>query len=270
MPLKDKEERVLLFTSTEHATTRQADGSQWTVNIGNTTYAEKVDAIAPLEVNLANLFNNVTQYNNTFNVTNLDGLVVVVIPVGYYTASSFAAAASAQLVGIDVVMAVSAGGYFRFSSISGTHGLTVVTSLSVGWWELIGGFVDPQVDLSLSILTILQGTSFTMNHPPNMAGEKLVHIACDKIAHGNLVHGADGKLHDILVTVPLHNTAYGNNTTFVPQEEDHYLIDYRYTNSLSSTLDFQLLDSKMRPLSYPANHHIMILFKLHHHENHAT
>lgn len=269
MITKRKRESALLFTSTEHASFRDDEG-HWTVNIGNTTYAEKVDAAAPIKVTLANLFPNVTQYNNTFNVTNVDGSVVVTVPVGQYTATEYAANVTAQLTGINVTLTLGADNKFVWTSTSVTHGLTTITSSLDEWWEFVGVPIKPQNAHLVSFWTVPQNGSNSFNFLPNMSGEKLVHISCDKVAHGNLVHGKDGKLHDILITVPLTDVAYGFNTVFVPQEDDTYAVDYRYTNSLSSTLDFQLLDSRMRALPYPVNQHITVLLKMYHNENHAV
>ena len=265
---KDKPHRALLYASTEHATTRSFDGSNWTVNVGNTIYAEKVDAISPLKVTLANLFPNVTQYNNTFNVSNTDAVVVVVVPVGQYTAAEFAAEVTTQIAATNVTLTISTAGvlanHFEFTSTSGTHGTTTISSTLNGWWNLIGYAAILQ---GIGFVSFAQSTSILPPNLPNLSGEKIVHIACDKIAHGNLVHAQDGKIHDVIMSVPLTDTAYGFNTTFLPQEDDTYMIDYRYTCSLSSTLDFQLLDSKMRSLPYPPNQHIQMMFKLYHNEN---
>jgi hypothetical protein len=255
---KTKEHKKLLYVSTEHATSRTADGSTWVVNIGNTLYADKVDAISPLKVTMANLFPNVTQYNNTFTVSNTDMTIVVTIPVGLYTAAEFATTVSGWLSDANIDLTVVADLFVWVSD--NTHGDTTISSSLLDFWHLVGyGSTDD--------LVFAQNTSSTAPHPPNMAGEKIVHIACDKISHGNLVHGEDGKLHDILLSVPLTDTAYGFNTSFVPQADDTYIVDYRYTCSLASSLEFQLLDSRMRSLGYPINPHIQMIFRLYHHEN---
>lgn len=254
-----KTNNALLYTSTEHATTRSADGHQWTVNIGNTIYAEKVDSIAPLQVTLANIFPNVTQYNNAFTVSNGDGAVNVVVPVGQYTATVFASTVTTQLAGVNVTLTLNADDKFVFTSTN-AHGNTTVTSTLIDAWHLLGY-------ANADGVTFAQTTATTAPYVPNMSGEKIVHIACDKLAHGNLVYGDDGSLHDIFVTIHLTDTTYGFNATFLPQQDETYHVDYKYANSVTSTLDFQLLDSKLRPLPYPLNHHVQIVFRLHHHEN---
>jgi hypothetical protein len=257
---KTKEHKKLLYVSTEHATTRSTDGSTWVVNIGNTLYADKVDAISPLKVTIANLFPNVTLHNNLFSVSNTDGTVNVTVPVGNYTAAEYATAVTALLTAVNVTLEIGAGNpYFVWTS-NNVHGDTTIFSTSIDWWNLVGyGSTDAVV--------FAQTTAVPAPHLPNMGGEKIVHISCDKISHGNLVHAQDGKLHDIVLSVPLSDTAYGFNTSFVPQADDTYIVDYRYTCSLASSLEFQLLDSKMRPLPYPLSHHIQMIFRLYHHEN---
>ena len=45
------------------------------------------------------------------------------------------------------------------------------------------GGVDP------TDLVFAQTTSVVAPNLPNMGGEKIVHVVCDKMAHGNFVHG---------------------------------------------------------------------------------
>jgi hypothetical protein len=274
---KTKQHKALLYCSTEHATQRTADGSSWTVNVGNTIYADKVDAISPLKVTITNLFHNVNQYNNTFTITNGTGTVTVVVPPGQYTAIELSAYTQALTIPVvNAYLTFSTGGIpdtanrfgFVFNSADPT---AFVSSPQTEFWDMVG--VDPSL-----LNTVLVAGEYTIplvglpgsilnDLPPNMGGEKIVHLACDKIAHGNMVHAKDGKLHDIVLSIPLSNTAYGFATGFVPQEDDSYMIDYRYTCSLASTLEFTLLDSQMRPLPYPTNHHVQMVFKLYHNEN---
>jgi hypothetical protein len=271
---KTKQHKALLYCSTEHATSRTPNGDSWKVNVGNTIYADKVDAISPMKVTIANLFNNVNQYNNTYTVVNNNGTVTVVLPPGQYTAADIATYTATltpgALLSFSSFALIPDEQKFSWSNVSGGAS-TTISSPQPGFWELIGW--DPSTMDTDTVpgeyALILGASPVTVTAPylPSMGGEKLVHIACDKIAHGNLVHGADGKLHDIMLSVPLTDTAYGFTTSFVPQEDDSYMIDYRYTCSLASTLDFQILDSRLRPLVYPLNHHIQIIFKLYHHEN---
>ena len=244
------EESVLLYLSTEHATTRN-EGT-WTVNMGNSIFVEKAKMITPLSVTLTHLFPNINQYNNTILV----GSVTYTIPIGFYTTAELITAMNTLLAPETVSLAL----------VDGVIVASTVTDFKT--------FIPQSTDLSHVLgvpfqILLRTATPLTFLHPPNLSGEKLVHIACDKMAHGNLIHGADGKLHDILATVHLSNVAYGFTTTFKSQDIDAYSIQYKYSNSLTSSLNFRLLDSQMRNLSYAENLHCQILTKVYHGEHDA-
>lgn len=263
----DHEETCLVYASSEHATARSTDGHRFTVNMGNTTFAEKASGITLNKVILPNVFPNINAYRNTFLV----GLTTVTIPVGFYDAGEIVTIVNAQLAGAAEATMAFANNRFSFTNIAGGPLLISVTAVPevwewLGWdWRAIDaltGLFD-----GLYQITITDGATVTAPHNSGLHGEKLVHISCDKLSHSNLVHGADGKLHDILCTVPLGETVYNFIKVWEPLSEKSYRINYKYVNSISSTLEFRVLDSRMRPLPFSPNAHLQIVLKVYHKEH---
>ena len=223
----------------------------------NSVFVEKTSGLSVSHVSLPNVFPNITQYNNVITVGNTD----IILPVGQYTAAQVVTEANAQLVtaGLDFVWGHD-GVYFTFSNtaLAGTLVLVAPNQETLDWMGLT----------EITGYSVLFGTTLTAPHPSGLFGEKIVHICCDKLGHGNMVHGADGKLSDVLVTIPLGDTVYHGVAVWQPPTDATYRINYKYVNSITSTLSFTMCDSKMRPLPFSPNHHVQILLKIYHKEHH--
>lgn len=256
------EESVLLYLSSEHSTHKSDDGHRFTVNIGNTTFVEKASGITPCKIIIGNLFPNINAYKSYMVVNG----TTYTWTVGQYTASELTTvvttaispqSSTLTLTNDRFVLTLTSGAPRTYSATSDTWDL-------LGWnWRTL----TPSVVPGEYYMTITNGFPQTAPYPPSMFGERLVHISCDRLAHGNLVHGADGKLYDVMATIPLGDVPYGSSKVWEPADAILYDVDYKYTNSLSSSLDFQLFDSKMRPLPYPLNHHVQMVLKVYHKEH---
>lgn len=259
----DKEESVLTYISSEHASSKSQDGSQFIVNMNNTVYAEKASAISVNQVVVPNVFPNVNAYRNEMRVAGN----LITIPVGQYTASTLATTVTALIAAIplNVTLTYTADAFVWTNNEAGLQ--TISASSEV--WEMLG-WDWRNFTLFAGLYTIDVaggGGTNTAPHLPSLYGEKLVHIVCDRLGHGNCVHGADGKLHDVIATVPLADTQWGFTKVWEPHEVKQWRVNFKYVNSISSSLEFQLLDTKMRALPMPYNHHIQMVVKVYHKEH---
>jgi hypothetical protein len=235
--------------------------------MGNSTYAEKASGIALNKVVIPNIFPNINAYRNVITV----GGNTFTIPVGQYTAGELATTVTA-LLAADPIPVVLSFANNRFTWTNNDVGGRNIDASSEVWEHLGWNWRTLQeIGPDLYRVLVLNGAppvnQVLAPHPPALFGEKLVHVACDKLSHGNMVHGADGKLHDVLCTVPLGETVFNFTKVWEPHSEKMYRINYKYVSSHSSTLEFQILDSRLRPLPFASNHHIQLVLKLYHKEH---
>ena len=263
----DYEETCLTYISSEHATSRTPDGHRFTVNMGNTTFAAKASGVTLNKVLLPNIFPNINAYRNTFTI----GGATITIPVAFYSAADLATTitslSTALLLDVNLTFT---NERFTWTNV-GVVDRDIEASAEI--WDYLGWDWRTLEDLGgeiyrLSVADATPGPNTQLApHPPALFGEKIVHVSCDKLSHGNLVHGADGKLHDVLCTVPLGETVFNFVKVWEPNSEKSYRVNYKYVNSISSTLDFQILDSRLRHLPFSPNHHIQIVLKTYHKEH---
>lgn len=255
------EESVLLYLSSEHSTHKSDDGHRFTVNIGNTTFVEKASGITPCKIIIGNLFPNVNEYRNSISIAGTP----YTWPVGQYTASELVTAVTTAITPEDATLT-----YTNDRFVLALTASLKTFSATKDVWDMLG-WDWRQLPISATpgeyFFVIFPNFPVTAPYPPSMFGERLVHISCDRLAHGNLIHGSDGKLYDVMATIPLGDVPYGSSKVWEPADAILYDVDYKYTNSLSSSLDFQLFDSKMRPLPYPLNHHVQMVLKVYHKEH---
>lgn len=227
--------------------------------MGNSLHGEKVKVLAPLSAKITNIFPNINKHMNVFTIRS----VPFTIPIGFYNAVDLATAVN------TAVAVYPAEGDLAFDTTTSRFTWTatvdpVVAELEL--WHALG--------FDVSQLTFTSGTQYTLPtpgatalHPPNLSGEPMVFIDCDTLAPSNMMHGKDGKSHNTVFMIPLNMTPYGSSTTYNNPDLHMYTIQYRDGRSLSSSLNCQLFDRKMRPLDYPPNMHVYMMFKVYHGEH---
>ena len=262
MQRKSKEESCLLSIDTEHASSRNQ--GEFRINVGNSIFIEKALVVVPIKAVLTNLFPNVTKYNNTITMTLNFNTATIIIPIGFYSLDELIVLLITVTSNIFPNMIWSKTIDNKIQLLN-NEGSNVTVSAPNEFWDLVG-FIHPIGDADFAI-DMVNGQTITADHLPALQGERVVHVECDKLSHGNLISSRDGKPHDILMTIPLAETAYGFTKVFSPSASDMYSVQYKYANSLSSTLEFRLLDSRLRVLDYPNNQHFHLLLKVHHNEH---
>tara|TARA_R110000787_G_scaffold63350_2_gene142672 strand:+ start:635 stop:1369 length:735 start_codon:yes stop_codon:yes gene_type:complete len=240
--------------SSRHATIR--DSGAFTMNMGNTTFAEKTKAIIPISATITNIFPNIKS-DYTITVPFGGGVVAK----GQYTLAELAAAFETAISLVDVTVNVTSDKKIQVLNSSGDSATIEIPeplALQIGF----GTGSSTSYTMALN-----PAASETASHLPNLSGEQVVHIECDRLGHANMVHGRDGKLNDVIVTIPLHDTPYGFTKTVTTGDVNSYSIQYREPTSMSSTMQFRILDSEMEILEYPPNHHFEMIMKIHHDEH---
>lgn len=245
---------ALLYLSTEHAKHRDASTGKYTFNIGNTIYIEKSVRIVPTSITLPNIFPNVNAYRNTWSEPS----GAVVIPIGQYSTTTLATAATTAST--DFTVTINADGYFDFAC-TGTNS---VASLTIDVFEMFG-FQD-QVQFLAGAYQLPVTTNLTATSYPNLGGEKMILLSCDKIGSSNLIFGADGTPYDIFANVSFHDVDYGYTAQFKAADSTLEDIVYKHHNNLD-TMMVEILDSKMRHLVMPSNYHLRMIFKVFHQDN---
>lgn len=102
----------------------------------------------------------------------------------------------------------------------------------------------------------------TGESPPNFSGENFVHVALRELAQGNMVTSTSFE-YNVLTTVPLDNTAYGNYK--VQAASDLFTDDVDFPRQLTAaTVEVAILDAEYQPLVIPKNYHVNVQLKAYH------
>tara|TARA_R110002126_G_scaffold41736_4_gene121413 strand:+ start:270 stop:1070 length:801 start_codon:yes stop_codon:yes gene_type:complete len=257
----DDEARKSLFLSGVHATSKNDDGSIFTVNIGNTIGAAKASGVSVQQVLLPQLFPNINQYRA--GVMTING-VDYTLPLGQYTSTQYFAVLDA-LTPFDILFQTVSGPIF--SEMTNNTGGDIILTMTEEIWAMWGYVVS---DIAIEPDGRKSKTFTVGAHVgPNWAdfgGDRLVHIVSERLARSNMINGGDGVLYDTLCTVPLVKTPLFQFIIYEPPYSDHSRINFDHTNPINSTLEFRLMDSRFRPLAYAKNHHIDLVLIVHHKE----
>jgi len=264
-PRPEFDDKTLCFVSSQHST--RTDDSSFTANIGgNMLNAKKIVRLTPKQIFVPNIFPNIKAPYNTFTIQrNADPVVTITIAPGQYSIdgvdypnieTTINTAILATSIGADLEISYSTvQSLFSFVSATGDTLTITVNKGNIG--QPLG------FDVVDSFQLIGAEASKTADAFPDLGGERVVLIKCTRLAPNNMVHFQQSSRADILFTVPLHNTVYGNTACYTPG--DHIIGDVVYERSVQTDLlEFQLLDSELRPLTLPFNWHVHMCFKIHH------
>jgi len=254
MPLQNFDDSVLCHVSTQHGA-RSADGATYQVGVGsNVLYGKTISRLTPVQIYCPNIFPNVKTKYTTFSLEDDQGGgdVQLVIPAGQYSVTTLITAVNTQL-GADVTLAVNSQG---FITATNNHAVFVYTLHVTN--DNLGHVVGQTVDLVIQPLT-----TETMPQPPNLGGERMVHLKSEKLGHSNMLSSKSGNPEDVVFSVPLHNVEYGGMGCWQPG--DHILGDQDFKWDLHiDQFSITLLDADLEPLPLPINYNVEMVFKVYH------
>lgn len=245
-------ESVLCYSSTEHC--ERLGPSTWRTTVGgNSLFAHKGTRLTPIQIYIPNVFPNIAVDTTLELSTGVDPLAT--LPRGQYSAAEIIAFynASDTFTSRTLVMAQNAQGYFTITNNSigaNTFNFNAETAKYLGSPTTVGVVIN---------------TTETLTFPnlPNLGGEKVVFIQCNRL--GNLNMYSTIGLKDVVFPISLVDTVYGDMAVYSPG--DHVLGDVDFQSEVNITnLDFELLDSNLQPLPFDDNQHIRMIWKLHHNE----
>lgn len=99
--------------------------------------------------------------------------------------------------------------------------------------------------------------------PPSMGGPSIVHVLLAELAQSNMVDVRDGTPYDVMVTICLSGTPYGQK--FIFEADDLFVNDIDYEDHRHpSVIEMRVVDSKMRQLYLPFNTSIDVVLKCFH------
>ena len=245
------------------------------VNLAHLAQADKSVKVVAQRVWIPNVFNNVNAH--TSQVTVVDAALAIVqqvsIATGFYTRAEYIAAFNTAM-GASCVMTYVAAPTNRIQITCPANGFVIA---SQDWFNMVGFtnvtaladtanlasvFIDNNVTLELPVVAAVAAPVVTISSIPNFAGETLVHVALSRVSDSNcLCH--DSQKRDVLLTVPLTTTPYGEYHCSVAP--DTFLDDFEFRSEQStSNARIQLLDFRYRLLPVPTNYHVTIMLKVYH------
>jgi hypothetical protein len=185
-PLNSK----LLYITSAHRGVGQSN-TDFAINFGNADRIQRVKHIALKSITVANLFGNITQYNNlVFFKIDSNTIVTASVPPRQYTASQLSSALVGA-VGPLTALSFSADSRFQFTC---SAPIQILASSPMA--KLLGIVKDTAFD-----------TSFTADHQPNMSGVSKVFVHAS-FAENNMIR-SDGRSSSVFEVCDMEGIAYG-------------------------------------------------------------
>lgn len=242
-----------VFLSSEHGT-RLNTSTFDVVMGGNTLNVKQTTRLTPTMIFMPNIFPNIKAPYNTFEWDlSVFPQVPFVLPSGQYDAGQLTSALNVALPLISVTFDTSTS-RFTLTNTTG-DGTPITINLSNSNLGRVLGFDTAGI--------VLADTASITGNEPNLGGERIVHINCDRLGHKNMQTSKDNSPRNILFSVPLHETPYGATACYVPGDHVAGDVDFLYRPQMDN-LEFNLLDSDMQPLTLPSNYHVRMGFKIYH------
>jgi len=264
--MQRNKDSCLLYVSSHHATAADYAAGKFSFNIPNSMFVDSVARLAPVSATVPNMFENINTrlQNHTFtSQLGVDPIDIAVIPLQQYNLTDYLAALTA--VAPNFTFTVETNGHV---SINETGDDDPVVSGTIEFWHTLG-FDESQLTNaggSQWQLQLINLSTITANNLPNLGGDKMLWIAIDHGAHGNVTSAFDGMQYDGLIPVDLTTTDYGQSANFICPHLDIFNVEFKYSNALK-TFDVELLDYKFRALPLPANYSFQLVLKIFHMEN---
>lgn len=216
--------------------------------------------LSVIGASIPNVINNVTEYNNKLSIQYNTGVSVIIftvtIPVGIYSAWSFASYLNADFVanGHDITC-IYDHSQFRYTFIS-THLFNIVnfqpeaTTCS----NLIGVAKNSKNEYIFPLVAGNPLYSLVMPSTVNFIPTPFIFLKISNIPLSNI--NSRGNINDTLIRIPV-NAEYGQMIQYRPVEVNRFMIQRSDIN----TVEIRLEDIHNNPLSIPSGVEIQCVFK---------
>lgn len=261
------------FAHTKHPT---SGNGKFEVLLSNASRVTQGVKVTPTRVWIPNVFNNINEHTQKVTVLDAAGTTVIQTETftnAFYSRDEYITEFNARFIG---VMTMTFTGVPQ-NKIQLTAAAAYHIAASVDWFDMVGlhtvseaypptfhvdGLVAGHTTRMLKTPAATPTPAFTLSTIPNFGGPTLVHLHIHGMCDGNQLC-ADAVKRDIMLTIPLVDTAYGfyycNTATDIWVDD----FEHRVETDLSHTT-VELLDSKYRPLYVPENYDVTVILKLYH------
>lgn len=217
--------------------------------------------LSVIGASIPNVINNVTEYNNKLSIQYNTGVSVIIftvtIPVGIYSAWSFASYLNADFVanGHDITC-IYDHSKFKYTFIS-THLFNIVNFLpeATTCGHLIGVGKN---DKNQYIFPLVAGNplySLVMPSTVNFSPSPFVFLKLNNISLSNI--NSSGNINNALLRFPV-NCEYGQMIQYRPTELNRFLLQ---TNTIN-TFELKLEDVYNYPLAIPSGVELQVILKI--------
>ena len=260
------------FAHSKHPT---SGNGKFEVLLSNASRVTQGVKVVPTRVWIPNVFNNINEHTQKVSILNaLADTVIktVTFTNSFYSRDEYITEFNTQLAGfVTMTFTGVPQNKIQLTAAANSH---IVAS--VDWFDMVGlhTVTEPYTGVPVGavvanhetrLLTLQNATAtpaFTLSTIPNFGGPTLVHLHIHSMCDGNQLC-ADSVKRDIMLTIPLVDTAYGfyycNTATDIWVDD----FEHRVETDLSHTT-VELLDSKYRPLHVPENYDVTVILKLYH------
>ena len=233
--------------------------------------------ITPRKILIPNVFNNINEHNYKIDVAQQSRVITTIeLKQGFYSAQELCALINdAWLVEFsghpevgELPFSVGEFGYIECAR-SGSYEHDAYMLASPNLFHVLGYHthsvpVAGEDNLhSISVYEYNIPGGFQTGKP-NVGGCKLVHVSIPEMGRNNMIaNSTNGRTmnRNVVVTVPLNDTAYGEYACL--STDDAYVDDIDYKNPLNiQKATIELLDENFKPLTVPRNYPVHMSFKV--------
>lgn len=206
--------------------------------------------LAVQSITLPNIIDNINQYNNIFSYTLLGADHSITVPVGIYSAWTFAAYINTQLLG-DLTMTYNHAS-FKFSFYC-TTAFSIISGTTCG--GVIGIGKDNNNQFIFPAVSTLPAYNLVMDSCVNFIYTPYIALKMENISVSNM--NSEGVINNTLCRFPI-NCPYGEIIQYRPTELNRFLINRRDID----TIELSLSDSAGNPLSIPSSTELQVILKV--------
>jgi hypothetical protein len=270
------------ISSTEAVSWDGVNGNgKFVVVANNSNKINQALKITPRKILIPNVFNNINEHNYKIDVAQQSQVITTIeLKQGFYSAQELCALINdAWIVEFsghpevgELTFSVGEFGYIECAR-SGSYAHDAYMLASPNLFHVLGYHthsvpVAGEDNLhSISVYEYNIPGGFQTGKP-NVGGCKLVHVSIPEMGRNNMIaNSINGRTmnRNVVVTVPLHETAYGEYACL--STDDAYVDDIDYKNPLNiQKATIELLDENFNALTVPRNYPVHMSFKVYYND----